>query len=338
MNWGRKMSERIIGIEIGSSTIKMIEVIKNIGTLEIQRFSLIDTPVDCMQNGVIHKLNTIKSVLLKELQAKKYKGKKVAIVVQSSDIIIRNMLIGQKTEKLLMGEIASQMEKDLPVRKEHYQIDYKIIGEVKEGEDLKNEMLLVAAPNKVIFPIMDLMKSIKKIPVIITIPSEALNFVFASEACLMPKEKGNLLVLDIGGKSTVITVIAKGQVAVTRTINFGVDDINAVIETQVIHSLEQDNSIHIEELIRLQVEEHIAEAVERVLQFYERNFEGSHISRIYLIGGGANIKGIREDISEAVHIPAMKVNIISGVVEKKEIGFSPYKHFFINLLGAINGL
>ena len=47
------MGEWIIGIEIGSYQIKLIEVFRKNNKLSIHQFSLIKVPVGCIENGCI---------------------------------------------------------------------------------------------------------------------------------------------------------------------------------------------------------------------------------------------------------------------------------------------
>lgn len=338
------MAESIMGIEIGSNNIKIIEIIKRAATLGVQKFSLIDTPPDCVSNGVINNAEPIRRALLKEIQAKKYKAKKVVVVVQSSNIIIRNATMEKQPEKMIRQMLELRTEEYLPVEKGQYQIDYKIIKEIEEEGVVKNELLLVAAPNSVVLPTAELIKSLKKDPVLITIPSEALGFVFGADRRMIYEAVGNLVVLDIGGRSTVATVIAKDQAVLTRTIDFGVENINEAINESLGGQEKPENvddkeyEQYLSDIIRPQIEYSIIAELERILQFYYSSFENSPIKKIYLIGGGANIKGIRTYIRDALNIPTEKLNEFSTVVENPGIEFEPYRRFFVNILGAINGL
>lgn len=339
---GEMMAEHIMGIEIGSHTIKMIEVVKSAATLEIQKFSLIDTPPNCISNGQLKDLEVIKSVLLNEIHDKKYKVRKVVSVVQSSHIIIRKITVDKQPEKLMKRNLETKVEQYLPVKKDLYQIDYKIVGEREEKGRIKNEILLVAAPNTVVLPVAELIRSIKKTPVLITIPSEALEFAFGKVHGILYETASHLMVLDIGASSTVVTVIVDEQAVITKTIDFGVENINEVVNEK-LGELEGEEEactqeLHLKEVIHQQIKYSLIEELERVLQFYYASFENSFIEKIYLMGGGANIKGIKNCIAKALNIPVEKLSEFSRVTEKTGVEFEPYRRFFMNILGAINGL
>ena len=160
-------------------------------------------------------------------------------VNQSSNIIIRNALMEKQPEKIIKQLLEIKTEEFLPIEREQYQIDFKITGEVEEEGIIKNKLMLVAAPNAVVLPVASLLKSLKLIPIAITIPSEALQCVFHPKTRMIYETVGNILVLDIGGKSTTATIIAGEEACLTRMIEFGSEYLSEKInETQI--SLDQE--------------------------------------------------------------------------------------------------
>ncbi len=335
------MAEHIMGIEIGSSNIKIIEVSKKAATLIVHKFSVINTPANCINNGVISNIQAIKKVIDQELSQRKYRARKVVGVVQSNGIIIRNAIMGKQPEKLIKELLEMKTEEYLPVERGQYQIDFKIVREFEEDGVEKYELLLVAAPNSVVLPVATLLKSLKLAPIMITIPSEALSNVFGSQKRLTYETAPNVLVLDIGGNSTTATIISDNQAVLTRSIEFGVESINSALNDIAANKSLLDKEIsddRISDLIRPQIEYNIISEIERILQFYFSNFNNGSIKKIYLVGGGASIKGMRTYIRDALNIPTEKLNEFSTVVEAPNVEFEPYRRFFVNILGAINGL
>ena len=338
------MSERIMGIEIGNSHIKMIEVSKKGALMTVHKFSLLSTPEGSINNGVISEPEAIKKVIAQELAEKKYRAKKVVNVVQSSQIIIRNVTMEKQPEKIIKQILDMKIEDYLPVECHQYQIDYKVLRTFTDEATKKeqNELLLVAAPNQVVMPLASLMKSLKLVPVLINIPSEAICNVFGGAKRLIYETSPNILVLDIGGHSSNVTIISGDQAVLNRYIDFGVEQVNqAVDEAQQKHLTVDEVAIteeEIFEIVRPQIEYNIISEIERILQFYYSNFNSGVIKKIYLIGGGANIKGMRGYIRDALNIPTEKLAEFSTVTEAPDVTFEPYRRFFVNIIGAINGL
>lgn len=334
------MAISLLGIEIGHTNIKIIEVVKRGATLVVKRFSLLETPDDCIHNGAISNIDPIKDVIAAELKAKKYRAKKVVAVVQSSNIIIRNVSMEKQPEKIIKQLIEIKTEEFLPIERGQYQIDFKIIGEVEEKGVIKNKLMLVAAPNTVVLPVASLMKRLKLIPVAITIPSEALQNIFHPQTRMIYETVDNALVLDIGGKSTTATIIASNEACLTRMIEFGVETLQEMInEVQMsLGTLDEERDENFGRVIRPQIEYNIVSEVERILQFYYSSYGNGGIKKIYLIGGGANINGIRGYMRDALNIPTEKMGHFELIKEAPGVEFENYARFFVNSLGAINGI
>lgn len=331
------MATRIMGMEIGSSTIKLIEVSRHGARLTVHKCSVIETPKECIYNGVISNIEPIQEAIGKELKAQKYRAKKVVAVVQSSNIIIRNAFMEKQPEKVIKQILEIKTEEFLPIEKSQYQIDFKVLGEVKEEEGIKNKLELVAAPNNVVGPVAALIKNLNLIPVCITIPSEALVNIFSSESRMIYENTGNVMVLDIGGHSTTATIVEENGEALTRMIEYGLTQIEEGAKS-TFHVEEENSEAYFSNVIRPEIEYHILSEVERILQFYYSNHQSRQVKKIYLTGGGSAIKGLRSYMRDALNIPTEKISQLDTVMIAPGVEFEHYTRFFVNTLGAINGL
>lgn len=332
---------RIMGIEIGNTSIKMIETIKKGKAQTIKKASLIPVPKACIQNGVICQIEPIQEAIKEELRRKKYKAKKVVCVIQSSQIMIRSVEVEKYPKKAIRQLLEIKVEDFLPIEQGTYQIDFKILEEREEEGVLKNKLLLVAVPNTIVFPILDLIKNLKLIPVLISIPSEGLENIFNAEPLRLDGQLGSIMVLDIGGSSTAVTIITCGKVYLTRLIEYGVEDLKGFIkEAQELlgkggEKVYRDN---INNIISAQIEYHLISELERIFQFYYSKDREHVIDKIYTIGGGANIKEIEEHIKNALNIPIEKLSHLEFVSEAKGADLEGQMNCFVNLLGVINGM
>lgn len=335
------MSEHIMGIEIGNSNIKMIEVSRKAAMMIVHRFSMIETPPECINNGAIINTEALRKVISDEMAAKKFKAKKVVSVIQSSSILIRNIIIDKQPDKIIKEILNVKLEEYMPVERSQYQVDYKILREFEEEEKEKYELSLVAAPNSIVLPLASLLKSLKLVPILINIGSESIGNVFAGPKRLVFDSSDGVLVLDIGGMSTNATIVAGNNAVLSRYIDFGVKHIHEALEDAERNKSILDKSSESEDTIdkiRPQIEYNIISEVERILQFYYSNLNLGMIKKVYLIGGGAGIKGLRGYVRDALNIPTEKLVEFNTVSSGKGVEFEGYGRFFANILGTINGL
>lgn len=334
------MAGSVMGIQIGSRTIKILETVKKGNKQIVKKFSLVPTPEECINDGVMSNMEPIRKAIAKELRSKKYKAKKVICIVESSTIIIRTIEMEKKPEKVIRQLLEIKTQDFLPIQYEQYQIDFKILEEIEEEGLLKNKVLLVATPNTVVLPLARLLKDLKLTPILISIPSECLENIFCSKGSMIHEKPGNIMFLDIGGDSITVTIIAEDKACLTRRIEYGVENLMDHIKqsTSELNDRPYDEEEYLDPLIRPQVEYNIIAEIERILQFYYSSYGHNSIEKIYLIGGGANIKGIKEYMEEAFNIEAEKLNHFDTVAQARGVDFESYAGFFVTLLGAINGL
>lgn len=329
MKEGSILAVRLMGIEIGNTHIKILEVVKSGAKIEVKKFSLLKTPPDCILDGVISQIDPIKKVISKELKAKRYRSKKVVAVVQSSHIIIRNVIMEKQPEKIIKQFIQMKIESFLPIESEQYQIDFRVLEELEEEGQIKNKLMLVAAPKRVILPLASLLRSLKLRPLSITIPSEALQSIFHLSMGMSQEVVDTILVIDMGGKSTTVTIITEDGTYLTRMIPF---------EIEKLDEKNDQKEDYFTKVIRPQLEYNIISEIERILQFYYSSEGKGAISKIYLIGGGANMKGIKSYIRDAFNIPVESMEFSESVTEIPDIGFKQDISFFANVLGAVHML
>lgn len=320
------MAARLMGIEIGNTHIKILEVVKNKTKIEIKKFSLLNTPPNCIQDGIISQMDPIKKIIIEELRAKKYHANKVVVVVQSSQILTRHVIVDQQPEKMMELFIQIKLDTFLPIDDTQYEIDFKILETLEQEGKIKNKLMLVAVPKIVVLPIMDLIKSLRLRPLSITIPSETLERIFCPVVKRESETAHAILVLDIGGYSTRVTILEGERTYLTRIVDFGIAHLD---------EKNTEKEVYFTKVIRPQMEYHILSEIERILQFYYSNQEASAIKRIYLIGGGAKMKEIKSYIRDALNLPVEDVESLKWVDEIANRAFKPYISFFVHVLGAI---
>ena len=335
------MSEHIMGIEIGSSNIKIIEVSRKAAMYVVHKFSMIETPADSVNNGVIVDTDSVKKAIAQELATKKYRAKKVVGVLQSSNIIIRNVVMDKQSDKVIKDILDIKLEEYMPIDRAQYQVDYKVLRYFEEEDKEKMEVELVAAPNSLVLPLASLMKSLKLTPIHINIASEAVAYAFGGKRRIVYEASENLLVLDRGGHSSNATIVSNGQAVLNRYIDFGVQNINQVVKEQeqrknILDKETKEDDVF--EMVRPLIEYNIISEVERILQFYYSNFNNGVIKKVFLIGGGASIKGLRTYVRDTLNIPTEKLKEFNTVSEDKGVEFENYRRFFVNILGTICGL
>ena len=139
-------SKTIVGLDIGTSSVKLVEM-KNVngrwrlmalGTSDIPRESLEAKNPD-QQRSVL--VETIK----KTYEKSGIKSKKVATSLLGEAVIIRYVKMPFMTEEELRKSISKEAEQHIPLGMDQVVLDFQILGEGQEDGQRKIDVLLVAA-------------------------------------------------------------------------------------------------------------------------------------------------------------------------------------------------
>lgn len=334
------MPNLMLGIEIGNSTIKLMEVSKSNNRIMVENFALINTPKGAVDNGIITDVDVIHSVISSTLKEKRFKAKKAVMIVESSLIITRNIDVEKQNEKNIKQLIRMRSEEYLPVDTENHQFDFSVIKEFQDEDVKKLSILLVAVPNSIVYPMLNLAGKLKIQVKGMTIPSDAISNVFS--------DGEGVLVVDMGSKSTTATILNEGRAALGRYISVGLEEIknerSSVQKKTSINMNDDDSSDEAaatsdsDDYFKPQIESDIISEIDRLIQFYYSRKESKRIQKAYIVGGGAGVGELSHYMKEALHIPVEKLTSIGFVSDRSNQGFEKVTPIFANLVGAINGL
>ena len=334
------MPAHILGIEIGNSLIKLLEVSKVGNYTKIHQFSMLEPPKNSIKDGEIQDIQSLQKLILEELHDKKYQAKKVVVIIQSSQIIYRQIEIKKMSEKAISQWLEVKIEDFLPIKSRNYQLDYKVIGEVKESQTVKDRVLLVATPRPMIAKNMQLIKALHCKPILVTHSAEALAYLCLSEPNLELKKMPGIMVMDIGGKTTHITIISNKGYVLSKVILYGIEKIDREIEQAP--KMKDEGNITMtscrNERIYSQIYYNILKEVKQLLDFFEEHFKCERVAKIYLIGGGSKIKGLRSYIRDALELPTEIMNQLETILMAPRIDFEEYVELFMNLLGGVKAV
>lgn len=323
------MPTHILGIEIGNSWIKLLEVSKMGGYTKIHQFSMLETPKNSMKDGEIQEIQSLQKLILKELEDKKYQAKKVVVIVQSSQIIYRQIELKKMSEKAMSQWLEVKIEDLLPIKSGNYQLDYKVVGTLKKEQNIKNKVLLVATPSSIITKTVQLIKSLYCSPILITPSAEAIAYLCLSEPFFELKKIPAIMVVDIGCETTHITIVSNKGDVLSQIILYGTHQ----LDKQNLEACEYED-----EFIYAQIDYNILKEAKQVLHFFEDHFKCEKVAKVYLIGSGTKIKGIRSYIRDELELPTEIMNQLDTILIAPQANFERYVELFINLLGGVKAV
>lgn len=332
----------ILSIDIGYTNIKVVHARKKSGNvLKIMNFGIGSTPSGCIKNGVIFNLEGIAENLKKVVAENGMNEKNVKIVISAGSNIISKIIYipvnqREKIETILKEEIPRQVPVDIQSQK----LFYRITGETVIDGIRYYKALITVVPITIIDNYMRLLRLLNFKPMAIEIPFSSVARFFSKGVKIADKnfwpankvfydiEQGANAVVDLGSETTNLSVLHNGALEFNRIILSGGKNLDEMIAKSLdidfltaerykrAYGLDNSSgySDEIKEHISRCIQEHLGEIlrnVKRSLEFYVSRCGGHEVQRIFFIGGGSGLKGLKEFSESITEIPAYTVDMMN---------------------------
>jgi len=292
---------RLVGLDIGSRTLKLAEIIDTKAGSTLKNFSTINIEPGLIEEGTVRDPEAVSGYIRELFKSNKLKDKNVAISIGGYSVIVKKINVQTMTENELQETIHFEAEQYIPFDISEVNLDFQILGESEHNPNQMN-VLLVAAKKEMISEYINLMKMAKLNPRIIDVDAFALQNIFNFNYSL---EEENVALIDIGASKTSLNILKNNVSEFMRDVSLGCEQINDKIASTVGCTIEETEAIKLGKETDLISAEDLKEIVDsvvtdwcieikRALDFFYSTYPEEQIGRIVLSGGGANIKKFLE--------------------------------------------
>ncbi len=304
-------SKGIVGLDIGSSYIKVVQLNETRSGYELGLFDLLPiSPELIVEGSIIDAIRVTES--LRELVRKaKIKAKDAVIAISGhSSVIIKRISLPEMSEEELAESIKFEAEQYVPFDIEDVNLDFQILGPKEEPGQM--DVILVAVKKEVINDYVSVVREAGLNTAIVDVDAFALENMYGINYEI---ESGRNVALVNIGASTINMNILKGGVSVfTRDSSVGSN-----IHTD---ALQKEFSISYEEAERLKRGEPVERVrpedayslimnasgdifseVARSMDYFRSSTLQTEVKEVILSGGCALIKGFPDELSGKIGIP-----------------------------------
>ena len=319
MIFGKK--DHLIGLDIGSRTIKLGEVAQTKKGRILQKFGMADLAPGLIEEGRIKEPEALADTIKGLVRDLKVKERNVATSVAGYSVIIKRITVGKMTEEELHDSIEYEAEQYIPFDVQDVNIDFHVIGEHESNPNQMNVML-VAAKKEIIDEYVDLLDMADLHPCVIDIDVFALERVFENN---YSDEEGSVALIDIGANKMNINVVKDYMSAFTREVTVGGEQINQEIASRFECSFEEAEAIKLGEVKDNVREEEVREVIDsftsgwcnevrRAIDFYYSTYADEDIARIILSGGAVRTAGFAELLANETSLDVQMCNPFGSII------------------------
>lgn len=322
-------SKNVVGLDIGTNSIKLVEVEESKGGLRLKNFGISPIPKDSIVNGAIVNHDAIVSAIQQQISNLKVKTRDAVVSVSGHPVIIKKISMPQTTEEDLEESIKFEAEQYIPFDLEEVNIDYQILAD-EEGKTDHMSVMLVAAKKVMISDYVKLLTDASLNPVILDIDVFALENAFESNY-QHDETSQAIALIDIGASTININIIKAGLSAFTRDIFLGGNQITEEIQKHFGISFEEAETLKTsgdinnpefggKEIVKKVCDSMVSE-IQKSLEFYSSTTY-EQIARIYMSGGCARIPFMKNSIEERLNIATELIDCMRTITYDENV-FDP---------------
>ena len=303
-------SKNVVGLDIGSSAIKLVELKeKKGGTYELVKLGIERLSPEAIVDGSIMDSSMVVETISKLNSEKGVKNSNYATSLSGHSVIIKKISLPAMSPEELAESIQWEAEQYIPFDINDVNLDYVPLN-TGTGDNV--EVILVAVKKEKINDYTSVISQTGKNPVMVDVDAFALQNAYEYNAD--GDENKVVALVNIGASVTNVNVLSSGNSMFWRDITFGGNQYTDAIQRELSLSFEQAEELKrghavgdytIQQVIPIlnSVSEDFAGELRKTLDFFTATSGADRVDEIVLAGGGSGVLNLDAILRDKFGIP-----------------------------------
>jgi len=306
------MAKNCIGLDIGSSSVKVVQVRSARGSVAVEAFGIEPLPAQTIVDGTIMNQSAVVDAIRALFSRLKLRDKGVALAIAGHSVIIKKISVPPMTNDELAEQIPWEAEHHIPFAKDDVEIDYQVIN--KQNASGQMELLLVAAKKEVVHDYAAVAREAALVPQVIDVAAFTVQNAFEVNYQTAPGE--TVVLVNVGAAISNINIVKDKISMFTRDVTIGGNAFTEEVQKQLNVSHDEAEAYKVggtldehgvvpQEVERIMesVAEVMAGEFQRSLDFFLATSAEANVTKIYMAGGSAKIGALHRAIEKRSRLP-----------------------------------
>ena len=294
------MPEKILGIDIGSSRIKVVQVSRGLRASQMTGYGSARLPADADPQQVA---TTLAGLISEEnLESDRY-----LVALPTNETFLRRLSFPFSAPRKIAQVIDFEIEPGLPLPLDAVQVDFVKTDPRPDGT---HGVLAGAFPKGVLDPLLSALQEVGIQPEVVDLDGSGLFFVAGQLKQQLPEK---FAILDIGQRKTNLFYQNRGKDMYLRSLNIGCGQMSRkiaeILGISVDEAVEKVFSMNLDGEATTAVQSALISEVESLAREIELSLMAAKVQDrefwpelMLLSGGGSLIKGLPEALEKALGI------------------------------------
>jgi type IV pilus assembly protein PilM len=305
----KKKTKAVLGIDISSSSIKLLELSKHGDKYQVERYAWRPLPEGAVVEKNIANLEAVGEEMDKLASLAKAQTQRAAVAVSGSAVITKTIeLNASLTDAEMENQITVEADQYIPYPLDEVAIDFERQRPSRKNEGMV-EVLLAACKKENVDSRVEALEMGGFEAVFVDIEAYAMERAFKLLCEQMELDPAGIVaIMDIGATMTTIYILRDGVSIYTREQVFGGGRLSQAVQSHYgLSAAEAEKAIIENELpasyatdVLEPFKEEMVEQLGRSLQFFFSSSQYNDVDMIVLAGGAASTRGLAEKMQETL--------------------------------------
>ena len=292
----------VLGIDIGHDRLKLVQLSGG----KMKKSVVVETPENVVKNGVVVSIETMGEFLRETMKEHGISASQAAFVLNGERVYVRNVTMPLMTSEQLLYNLPYEFRDYITEELKDYYFDYAVRS-INEEEGTM-DVFAASVPKQLIEETRSMLrKAGLKLTKAAPLHSAYRGLISAYEKS---HETRDYCILNLGYQSIRMDVFHGMEYLTTHVLDIGLKSIDSIlaesmgVDEHIAHTYLltnykncQDNDECKNAFTNMAVE------LMRTMNFLRYSMQDSNLDEIWVCGGGANIKNLRDAIAEQLDMP-----------------------------------
>lgn len=338
-------SKKVIGLDIGTSSIKLAEMDVSSKGAQLLSFGFAPTPPNAVSGGEIVDISAV-GMAIQSLVAEVGSRRKIASTAMwGTAVIVKKITIPRIDKKLIKDQIRFEAEQYIPFDINNISLAHHILNTSSSPDTM--DILLVAAQNELVLQYTQTIEMTGLSCGVLDVSGFALANSFELNYGRIPGEVIGLL--NFGASITNFVVIQNGEVIFCRDIPVGGANYTNEIHKGMGVTIPEAEALKLSAVSRREVpdevhsiisatNEAVTEEIRSSLDFLSATTNGISLSRCFYTGGSSATSGLVETVTRVTGVPMEPFNPFIRIKANPKKFSQEYLDQIRSFAGVVTGL
>jgi type IV pilus assembly protein PilM len=303
--------KNLVGVDIGSSSVKAVELQGKPGSIQLANLGFENLLADSIVDGQIMELNDVANVIGNIFREHQIKTDKIAAGVSGHSVIVKNIVVPQMSEDELEESMEWHAEEHIPFDIADVSLDYQITASSADAL----HVLIAACKRDKIANVKQAIQLAGKQPALIDVDAFALQNCY--EVNYQPTSGQIVALLNVGASTMNINILNGTKSVFTRDVSVGGNQYTGLLQKELGLTFEQAEAVKrgmrmpegfddkdVAPILET-VSDILALEIQKTMDFYRATADEGEgaVQKILISGGGSKLRGLTDYLFKRFEIP-----------------------------------